>query len=285
MKALQIQIRREFWEHRGLWMAPLVVAAALLVMAVFFGHSQLLHVELNQSQAGAPGRSAPPVFEIMLFSCAMVFYVTAAILVSTYFLDCLYSERRDRSILFWRSLPVSDTQTVLVKFLVGLVIVPLGSFVLAALMSVLTGGVLELRARALVQGDAALWDTMTWLRLQGLMLYTLLATLFWYAPYAAYLMLASAWARRSPYLWALLPPILLVIVAHQFFGNNYVGRIIGRSFGELMNFAFQAGSGDWSSRSPDPVALLTSPQLWLGLAATALMLAAAIQLRRHRDDS
>lgn len=276
MKALQIQIRREFWEHRGLWIAPLVVAAALLAMVVLFGHSHLLHMDLNRGQVPAAEPTAPPVFEIMLF-WAMALYATAAILASTYFLDCLYSERRDRSILFWRSLPVSDTQTVLVKFLVGLVIVPLGTFVLAALMSVLTG--------AIVQSEAPLWNTITWLRLQGLTLYALLATLLWYAPYAAYLMLASAWARRSPYLWALLPPILLVIVAHQVFGNNYVGRIIGRSFGELMNLAFQAGSGSWSSRSPDPVALLTSPPLWLGLAATALMLALAIQLRRHRDDS
>lgn len=276
MKALQIQIRREFWEHRGLWIAPLVVAAALLAMVVLFGHSHLLHMDLNRGHVPAAEPTAPPVFEIMLF-WAMALYATAAILASTYFLDCLYSERRDRSILFWRSLPVSDTQTVLVKFLVGLVIVPLGTFVLAALMSVLTG--------AIVQSEAPLWNTITWLRLQGLTLYALLATLLWYAPYAAYLMLASAWARRSPYLWALLPPILLVIVAHQVFGNNYVGRIIGRSFGELMNLAFQAGSGSWSSRSPDPVALLTSPPLWLGLAATALMLALAIQLRRHRDDS
>jgi ABC-2 type transport system permease protein len=254
MKALQIQIRREFWEHRGLWIAPLVVAAALLAMVVLFGHSHPLHMDFNRSQVPAAESTAPPVFEVMLF-WGMALYATAAILASTYFLDCLYSERRDRSIMFWRSLPVSDTQTVLVKFLVGLVIVPLGTFVLAALMSALTG--------ALVQSKAPLWDTITWLRL----------------------MLASAWARRSPYLWALLPPILLVIVAHQVFGNYYVGRIIGRGFGELMNLAFQGGSGSWSSRSPDPAALLTSPPLWLGLAATALMLALAIQLRRHRDDS
>jgi ABC-2 type transport system permease protein len=284
MKSLQVQIRREFWEHRRLWIVPLLVAGALLAAAAVFGHTQLVHLELNDSQLADARRSPPPVFEIMQFGWATAFFVTAAILASIYFLDCLYSERRDRSILFWKSLPVSDTQTVLVKFLVGLVILPLATFVLAALTSVLASGLLELRARAVMHSNVPLWDTLTWLRLQGVMLYALLATLCWYAPYAAYLVLASAAARRSPYLWALIPPILLIIL-DRFFGTHYVALIMGRGFGELMNRAFHASGGNWSSSSPDPAALLASPQLWLGLVATAAMLALAIRLRRYRDDS
>jgi ABC-2 type transport system permease protein len=282
MKSLQIQIRREFWEHRRLWLVPLLVAAALLAAAALFGHTQLVHLDLD-SRAADPARTPQPAFELLQLGWGMAFYVTAAILASIYFLDCLYSERRDRSILFWKSLPVSDMQTVLVKFLVGLVIVPLAIFVLAALTSVLASGLLELRARAVMHSNAALWDTLTWLRLQGLMLYALLAALCWYAPYGAYLMLASAAARRSPYLWAVIPPILLRIF-DGFFGTHYLHLLMGRGFGELMHRAFH-GSGKWSSDSPDPVGLLMSSQLWLGLAAAALMLALAIRLRRYRDDS
>ncbi|HEY5020460.1 MAG TPA: ABC-2 transporter permease [Steroidobacteraceae bacterium] len=294
MKSLQVQIRREFWEHRSLWIAPLAVAAALLAAAAAaaFGHSLLVHVDLNDGPTSAAGGAPLPLFDFLQSGLSIAFYVTAAILASIYFLDCLYGERRDRSILFWKSLPVSNTQTVLVKFLVGLVILPLGTFLLAALTGVLGSAILALRNHAAIHADLPVWNTMTWLRLQAVMLYTLIATLCWYAPYAAYLMLASAWARRSPYVWALIPPILLAILERMIFGTNYVSHIIGRSFSELMNLAFHAnaqvslpGRSRLISSSPDPAALLASPQLWLGLAAAAMMLALAIRLRRYRDDS
>jgi ABC-2 type transport system permease protein len=173
-----------------------------------------------------------------------------------------------------------------VKFLVGLAIVPLGSFLLAAVTSALASGILALRHGAALNGDLPLWDTITWLRLQGVMLYAVVVTLLWYAPYAAYLMLASAWARRSPYMWALIPPILLALFEHMVFGTYYVSRIFLRSYGELSKLAFRShgGSGPLAD-FPDPTGLLASPQFWLGLAAAVAMLVIAIRLRRYRDDS
>jgi ABC-2 type transport system permease protein len=291
MKSLQVQIRREFWEHRGLWIAPLCVAAALLAAAAIFGHSLLLNVDWSAASATAAA-GVSPISQIVQAGWSMAFYVTAVILAGSYFVDCLYGERRDRSILFWKSLPVSDTQTVLVKFLVGLVILPIGSFLLAALTGLLGSAILALRHHAALPGGLRWWDALDWLRLQAAMLYAVVATLLWYAPYAAYLMLASAWARRSPYVWALIPPILLAFLERLLFGTRYVTRIIGRSFSELMNLAFTHDSGAVSaggshlfSDVPNPAALLASPQLWLGLLAAALMLVLAICLRRYRDDS
>ena len=291
MKSLQVQIRREFWEHRALWIAPLAIAGALLTAATLFGHSLTVNVDWSAASATAAA-SMSPMFQIVQAGWSMAFYVTAVILASIYFVDCLYGERRDRSILFWKSLPVSDTQTVLVKFLVGIAILPLGSFLLAALTGLLGSAILALRHHSTLHGALPLWDTMAWLRLQGLMLYAVVVTLLWYAPYATYLMLASAWARRSPYVWALIPPILLAFLEHLLFGTHYVTRVIGRSFSELMNLAFSGDPAAVSdtgsrlfSRAPDPAALLASPQLWLGLAAAAAMLAIAIRLRRYRDDS
>jgi ABC-2 type transport system permease protein len=298
MKSLQIQIKREFWEHRALWIAPLAVALALLAAVAIFGHHpELVHMELDSGET-------PPVLDIIVFGWGMALYLTAAILVSIYLLDCLYSERRDRSILFWKSLPVSDTKTVLVKLLVGFVIVPLGTFVLAALTSALATAILLLRNPVDLHGGVQLWDTLAWLRLEGLMLYGLIAALLWYAPYATYLMLASAWARRWPSAWAIIPPILLAIFEYMTFGTHYFSRFAQRSASELMGLLFSPNNGDAAnfgevvgsqhgpsgvsrmlSHSVDPSGLLASPQLWLGLAAAALMLALAIRLRRYRDDS
>src|ERR1700689_2296564 len=134
MKALLIEIRREFWEHRALWLAPLGIADVLLVAAAVFGHFRLY---IHDGQGLQEGSSVRRLYQFVLVGWAVPFYLPAGILASAYLLDCLYAERRDRSILFWRSMPVSDARAVLVKLAVGLLIVPLGAYALAALTSVL----------------------------------------------------------------------------------------------------------------------------------------------------
>jgi ABC-2 type transport system permease protein len=304
MKALLVEIRREFWEHRALWMAPLAIALVLLLAAALFGHVRL---EIHDRQPLPDFAGMAPLYPWVLVAWAVPFYLAAAILSASYLLDCLYAERRDRSILFWRSMPVSDARVVLVKLLVGLVIVPLGSDLLAALSGALASAILLLRNHALVLHGPGLLqrDTLAWLRMQGIMLYGLGASLLWYAPFAAWLMLISAWARRSPYAWAFIPPVLLVIIERLEFGTNHIARIVNGGFAELLHLAYRtdapggAGAGGLTA-APDsaegmqastellrltPLHLLASPRLWWGLLAAALMIAAAIQLRRVRDDA
>ena len=304
MKALSIQIQREFWEHRGLWIVPLTIAAVMLSAAGIFGHIRL---DLNAASSHYEGPLPPPLVELVALGWALPFYLAAIIQASAYLIDCLYAERRDRSILFWRSMPVTDARTVLVKLLVWLVLVPLGAFLLAAAISLAGSALLVLRNHELVingQRIAALWNTLAWLRLQAVMLYGLLAAMLWYAPFAAYLLLASVWARRSPYGWALVPPVLLLILEHMIFGTNYIGRIVNGGFNELLHLAYRVDEQPdfWSGSlvRPDggdvgdlrlslhmltPLRLLASARLWGGLAAAAGMLLLAIRLRRYRDES
>ena len=152
--------------------------------------------------------------------------------------------------------------------------------------------------------NVPLWNTRSWLRMQGIMLYGLIAALLWYAPFAAYLMLVSVWARRSPYAWAFIPPLLLVIFEHMVFGSNYLGRIVNGGFNELLHAAYRLDDhsvinmgtmppadsasdvqAQLTSRLVDPLHLLASQRLWWGLLAATLMSAVAIRLRRLRDDS
>jgi ABC-2 type transport system permease protein len=297
MKVLAMQMRREIWEHRSLWIAPLLVALLLLVGVATLGRIQLYQGPARPASATSP-------FELMLLGWGVPFYLAAGIVIAVYLLDCLYGERRDRSILFWRSMPVSDTETVIAKLLVGLVAVPYATFLLAAATSVLASAILALRQHVLVNGQIApLWNTLTWLHMQLVMLSGLTVLLLWYAPYATYLMLASVWARRSPYAWAFVPPVLLAVAENMVFGTNYLGRIVERGFDQVLRLAFNLNLqfvysvGDVlplahnAPRAPGRppaggiAAMLTSPQLWLGLLAAALMLTLAIRLRRYRDDS
>jgi hypothetical protein len=192
---------------------------------------------------------------------------------------------------------------VLSKVSVGLLLVPLGFFLCAALTSLLGSVLLRLHGSNLVLAMTS-WSFGDWLYTQGVIFYGMLATMLWYAPYGAYLLLVSAWARRSVYAWAFIPPILLAVLERLLLGTHYIGQVVQRGFGEVLGLAFRLSRqldvaiGEMMVRPPrgggmgrgggprfDPTDLLTSPQLWLGLVAAALMVWAAIALRRRGEDS
>ncbi len=292
MKALSIQIQREFWEHRGLWMAPLAIAGVMLLAAAIFGHT---NVSFGNDGGHYDGPYPPPVAQLMALGWAVPFYLAAAIQSAAFLIDCLYAERRDRSILFWRSMPVTDARTVLVKLLVGLVLVPLGALLLGAVSGLAGSAILALRNHDVIingQSAVSLWNTADWLKMQLIMLYGVTAAMLWYAPFAAYLMLISVWARRSPYAWALLPPVLLVVFEQMMFGTHYIGHIVNGGLGEFLHLAYGLGTRDaaggiahYGLELLTPAQLLASQRLWWGLAAAAGMIVLAIRLRRYRDDS
>src|ERR1700675_545720 len=118
-------LRRELWEYRSIYIAPL--AAAILFLLGFF----ISMLSLRHRMHGvwpldsAQGRD---VFATRYELAAALFMGTGLIVGVFYTLDALYGERRDRSILFWKSLPVSDLITVLSKLTIPIVILPLLSF-------------------------------------------------------------------------------------------------------------------------------------------------------------
>src|ERR1700716_3718864 len=153
--------------------------------------------------AGAENRLS--AFTLMVWGQSLPQYLVMVIVVSFYLLDCLFSERKDRSILFWKSLPVSDAATVISKLLVAVVVVPLGVYLIAMVTDILFQAIWAARVASGSLPDIAVgWDTVAWLKVQGLMLYGLVVSMLWYAPLAASLLLVSAWARKNVFLWATL---------------------------------------------------------------------------------
>lgn len=308
MKVLLMLVRREFWEHRVLWITPLVLAALLLVAILVFGSSLRVDIQIGRFQQDLADPTM--LFGLATLGLGSPFYIAAAILVVVYLLDCLYTERRDRSVLFWKSLPVSDRAVVLSKLLVGMVIVPLGYWACAAVTTLLASGLLALRGgEGLMRGAVPVWDSAGWLRAQVVILYGTIATVLWYAPYGAYMMLVSAWARRSVYAWAVVPPVMVAVIERMLFGTSYLGQFVTRGFSEVLGLAFRVnrqievavgdamrggrgggpggrggGGGGGFLQRLDPTDLLNSPQLWIGLAATALMVWLAVVLRRRGEE-
>jgi ABC-2 type transport system permease protein len=248
MKTFLMLIRREFWEHRMLWLTPLVIAALIIVGAAFLGHGPIVEVRGPSFGGGPPGMTADgqELFALAQLGIGMPFYIVAALIAIAYLLDCLYAERRDRSILFWKSLPVSDRAVVLSKFCVALVLIPVVFFSVSALTSLAVDAIWALRgtiaaATPLLPANPAVpsWSTLSWLRAQGVVLYTMCATVLWYAPVGAYLLLVSAWAKRAVLAWAIAPPVLLAALEKLLLGTSVLGRIVQRGYGEMLNIAFR----------------------------------------------
>jgi ABC-2 type transport system permease protein len=276
-------VRRELWENRSIYVAPLVVAALILFGDVISSGSMADKMRL--ASALTPARQAARLAEPREF-IAMLLVVTGLVVAAVYCLGALHNERRDRSILFWKSLPVSNFTTVLSKASIPLVVLPMVIFavVVATQLIVTIWGSLVLVANGL--SAAPLWTEVPFAQMTLVLLYGLAAIALWYAPVYGWLILVSGWARRAAFLWAVLPPIGLCIVEKIAFDSSnlasvFSNRITGFA-GDAFNFDAPGGMSE-PLRLIDPIRYLSSPGLWLGLLAAAGFLATAVWLRRRRD--
>jgi len=270
------QLRREIGEYCSVWIAPLSVAPVLILgyLVGIIGRS-VLTADLAEKRSLL---EEPPHF------VAMILMATAFLVAVFYCLDTLYGERRDRSILFWKSLPVSDHMTVLAKAAVPVVVIPVVTFAVTVVTQFV---ILIIGSFALSSNGfdvAPLWDNTVFVESSAALLFHLIGIHgFWYAPIFAWLLFVSAWAKRMPFVWAILPPAVLVAVEKLEFHTNYIGALLahrfsGGPFGELF--------GEESMHPVthlQPLEFLFSPGLWLGLAVAAGLLLLAARTRSRRE--
>jgi len=275
-------VRRELWENRSIYIAPLVAAAVMLfgflISLIGLPHRMRAALALDPSKQ----REALAMPYDMAAGLIMV---TALIVGVFYCLDALHGERRDRSILFWKSLPVSDLTTVLSKASIPLVVLPL----LAFSITVATQWIMLLLSTAVLSASslnvATLWTQLSFFQMSlGLFYHLLTVHVLWHAPIYAWLLLVSAWARRMAFLWAALPLLAIGVIEKIAFNTSHLAAILENRL---------SGGGVEAVTAPggfpmDPMTHLTpgnflfSPGLWIGLAVAAAFLAAAVRLRRYQ---
>jgi ABC-2 type transport system permease protein len=281
-------IRREFWENRAIWVIP-AVFGALLILAALFGQ-----VSIPKLTSPAEMHEAAGAFQVIV---GVMFYAVMSVYATWYLLDCLYADRRDRSILFWKSLPISDARTVLIKLLVGMILIPLVYFAAADATALIGAFILSIRARASL--GSALWQADAWWDIQLLWVYSVITTAIWYLPIAGWLVLVSAWAKRAVMLWSVLPPLVAYIFERVFFGTHVIGHTLTRRLMGLPLVAFnnakhvwtQGGSGvdngSLAIRAWDlinPSGFFTNAETWIGAAVGIVLIVGAIQLRMRRSE-
>ena len=280
-------IRRELWENRSLTIAPLAVAGfALFVMLVTaFGLPRKMRALAALDAVRQHAAIARP------FSMAPSMIMITTILVGIFYcLDALYGERRDRSILFWKSLPVSDRTTVLSKAAIPLVVLPLIGFALSVAAQVIV--LLWSTAILAMNGmsPAPLWAELRLVEMLVVLLYGIAAFTLWHAPIYGWLLLVSGWARRMPVLWAFLPFVVISVVERMVFNTAHFGSFMRWRFMGPLTTAFKnvpmpanghVGVIDRFDQL-DPLTFVRTPGLWIGLLLAAAFLAAAVRLRRFR---
>ena len=286
IRPLYWSIRRELWEHRSILVAPLVVTGFVL-FGCLISMIRLPH-RIETLPTLEPARQHAVV--VMPLTMAPAPIMLAAFVVGMFFcLDALYGERRDRSILFWKSLPVSDLTTVLSKASIPLVVLPLIAFAL----SLVTQAIVLLLSTAVLLGSgvspAPLWREFRFFQDPLVTFYGLAVHALWFAPIYGWLLLVSVWARRTPVLWAALPFFAICILERMAVATTRFASFVKYRVTGAMQEAFvinpqnpDSGIIDRLSQL-DPLGFLGSPGLWLGLVAAAAFLAAAARLRRYRE--
>jgi ABC-2 type transport system permease protein len=278
-RPLYWSLRREVWENRSIYIAPVIVAAVILSgMLVSARHLPQLR---RKALLLDPAHQRAAI-ELPYDIAAMMIIITAFIVGVFYCLDALHGERRDRSILFWKSLPVSDFTTVLSKVMIPLVVLP----VIILVIIVATQFIMLLLSSAflLPSGLAGTtWANFNLFQQSLILLYSLIAIALWHGPIYGWALLISGIARRATFLWAVLPLLAIGFFEKITFNTSYFALMLRH---RLLGFAGEAfhfeAHHSVAIDSLTPGRYLSTPGLWIGLAFAAAFVIAAIRLRRYR---
>jgi len=301
-------IKREVWEHRSIWITPAAVAfvvtfiaIAAVIMVAAFGEA--INPEIERiADATLPDAVRRAALAVFLLGNTTVFMMAMWFLMIFYCLDSLYAERKDKSILFWRSLPITDAETVISKLLTVAVAIPIATMAAVIVSHLLnlvimsiwlsTEGVNPFR---FIWGAVPLFDT--W----AAVFVFLLAIPVWLAPLLGWFLFISAWAKRGPFLRAVMPIAILPILEYIIFKSWHLGMAIVKRLSleampifDIFEFAKQFDDDNLHNMLAENISLfsvldvskfLGSGEVWAGIVVCGLFVTAAIYVRRYRDDS
>ena len=272
-------IRRELWEFRSIYIVQLAVGGIFLFGFVI--SLMRFRYKMRDFLLLDPIQQHKLIEQPYTFAAGLI--MAAGFVVGIFYaLEALQSERRDRSILFWKSLPVSDITTVLAKASIPMVIIPAISFVLAvavqSIMMVLHSIVLRANGIpvSIFFSHLAIFQIWAMLGYHLLVLHSL-----GFAPLYSWLLLVSGWARRLAFLWAALPLVVIAVIENLVFGSS---AFLGFWFSDAPGGdGFSHGMAMQPLARIHPAEFFASSNVWAGLAVAILLLAATVRLRRYRE--
>ena len=297
-------VKREIWEHRSIYMTPaaivIIVTLGVLAMLAFAsGFAAELDIAIFGAQniAGYPERKA--VLTGFFLGTSWIFLVALMFLTVFYSLDSLYAERKDKSILFWRSLPITDAETVISKLLTAIFVLPIATVVGIIVTHLINLTVLSMWV-AMKGGDGGMlvWGSVALLDNWLAAFIIVIASGIWMSPFIGWFLLVSAYTKRSPLLMAFMPLIVIsllegIVLRTHVFAENVLGRGDGLPLFRKANIEQFFEEEQWRIGENasnllthiDVVQFITTPGTWAGIVVCGLLCTGAIYVRRFRDES
>ncbi|MDE2070672.1 MAG: hypothetical protein KGJ04_05360 [Gammaproteobacteria bacterium] len=297
--------KREVWEHKSLWIVPIVVACLVVLGSLYGGAALIVAAHqgvITVNNFGTVSGDARGGLHVAMLAMAGIFNVVMLFMVWFYLMDSLYADRKDRSVLFWRSMPVSDTATVLSKLFTGMVTAPAFMFVLVVLAEIV-GGIIFTIAAGII-GVNLLHEAfypgtivLTWIVLA----FALIQQSLWLLPYWGWFLLCSAWAKKLVLAWAALIPLGAILIELIVFRSHYLSDgILGHiGHGAMLVGGYAASEsqpgfhGNFRMFGPSDHGVYTFgsvahmfavPEMWIGVGIGIIFILGAIWLRRHRSE-
>ena len=323
MKSFYTLLRREYWENRGSFaITPIAIGCffiVVLIFALFASESFMdnaypevgnlstvkinglnisgfdLFASMTKEFASVPLEQRINVWTIAFYGLSTLFMVVLVFVSVFYLLGALYDDRRDRSILFWKSLPVSDLMTVTSKITVVLFVLP----VLFVVSIFLTYFAIMLIASivALISGGSVwttIWQPAPFVTVPLKLLHAHIIHTLWAAPIIGWLLFVSSWTKRKPIFVATIPLAVISLLEmyynrSTYFATNVWERVLGWMTPIEFTSGRHLGSGNmldehWNAYG-QASSLLGTTEMWIGLLIGGAFFAAAVIVRRYRDES
>jgi ABC-2 type transport system permease protein len=296
-------IRREIWEHRAIYIVPAVIALLLTLMTITGQIQVTMHDKIVNLTivflSNVSDQERALVFDVLLGLMAIIFTFSMWVVTVFYCLDALYAERKDKSILFWRSLPITDAETVGSKLLTALLVIPAITILMVFITDVIV--LLALSAWVAIQGGDAghlIWSSVSLIDSWVASAIFVLAVPLWLSPFIGWFLFVSGFAKRMPLLLAFLPIFVLPMLeamtskTTMFWDALFVRTVTPPLFdgGGIVEM-LQRGEIRQAAESIDLMGAInlgkfvSSPSLWTGMVVCGLFVSAAIYVRRFRDES
>ena len=315
MNRLMALVRREFWENKGAFRTtPLVIGgiflAAMVMFLITFNHFdnelQSLKELLRFMAQQDAGLRAKFLYESNL-AMSVIFSMVLAFVVFFYLLGSLYDDRKDRSILFWKSLPASDTLTIASKLLSAMFVAPFIFWVVYVITHIVITLLFSVVIMSLGENPWTLFLSLgNPFKAWSMVLLSYFAQAIWALPLYGWLMLVSAFAPRIPLLFAVLPPVILGVLQlwvdflKTFTLNDNLFGLFGHWFANSpLVMSIDSNDNDFGAALGIPITSdydhqvtvanmldrLLSTDMLIGLAMAVVFLGGTLWLRRRATES
>lgn len=295
--------KRELWEHRSFWIVQLVIVG-IAILLTLYASGMLVYAHYNgyldtAEYTARLGTDGARIFKNIIIASAAPFNIALVALVCFYLIDTLNADRRDRSILFWRSLPVSDTATVLSKLFTAMLTAPAIMLAMFIGFQIINGVILGIANLAIGVNPFVLFHPVAALLAFLTLAWALIAQSLWLLPFYGWFMLCSAWAKRNAWGWVILIPLGIVVLEAIVLRSSVFAHLIGHHIAGLLDL--MVGKGGFvihgsTSDATMPVhgghfmslgsvtGFMLQPEMWLGVVIGAVFVAGATWLRHNRNE-